>query len=146
MDKSDIVFWIIAIIITTVLFKFIVYDSHIQLTKAIDICEEKGLIYGSGRDTVSCYELGDDNEIISTREFYNKCWWGLLKLEKYNVIYSCGCAHEIKEENGLHKPTGKNSYCKEHKKKILIRRKQWLSLEAQYCLRLYGGYGLLYTL
>lgn len=38
-------------------------------------------------------------------------------MKSYNVKYSCGCVHEIKEEHGLHKPTGvKKQQCKVHKK------------------------------
>ena len=36
-------------------------------------------------------------------------------MKKYNVTYSCGCVHEIKEENGLQKHTDNNKDCKEHK-------------------------------
>ena len=35
----------------------------------------------------------------------------------YNIIYSCGCIHEIQDlKLESHKPTGKNKYCSEHTK------------------------------
>ncbi len=36
-------------------------------------------------------------------------------MKKYNIKYSCGCVHEIKEEKGLHEATGNNKNYKEHK-------------------------------
>jgi len=42
----------------------------------------------------------------------------MMNMNKYNVTYSYGCVHEIKEENGLHEPTGNNKDCEIHKEKI----------------------------
>lgn len=44
----------------------------------------------------------------------------MIRMEIYNITYSCGCLHEIKEEHGLHKPTGHNKDCEQHKKPIEI--------------------------
>lgn len=35
-------------------------------------------------------------------------------METYEVTYSCGCVHEIKEEGGIHNPTGKQVPCRKH--------------------------------
>ena len=37
-------------------------------------------------------------------------------MKTYNITYSCGCVHEIGEEQGVHQATGNNKDCKEHKK------------------------------
>lgn len=36
-------------------------------------------------------------------------------MEKYNVTYSCKCVHEIENNQGIHRATGNNKYCEEHK-------------------------------
>ena len=41
-----------------------------------------------------------------------------METEKYNIIYTCGCIHEIEQKaNGMHEPTGNNTECELHKKK-----------------------------
>lgn len=36
--------------------------------------------------------------------------------EKYKVTYLCGCVHEIEVvKGGLHRPTGDNKNCENHK-------------------------------
>jgi len=37
-------------------------------------------------------------------------------MEEYTVKYSCGCEHQLGEENGLHKSIGINWQCKKHQK------------------------------
>jgi len=42
-------------------------------------------------------------------------------MKTYNIQYSCGCVHEMRQNNVLnleafHKPTGNNKDCEEHKK------------------------------
>lgn len=36
-------------------------------------------------------------------------------MENYNVKYGCGCVHEIEEQSGNHRPTGKQEKCNKHK-------------------------------
>lgn len=36
-------------------------------------------------------------------------------MEKYNITYSCGCVHEMKNDKGVHQPTGKNKNCSVYK-------------------------------
>ena len=36
-------------------------------------------------------------------------------METYDVKYSCGCLHEIVNDAGAHRPTGKQQNCDEHK-------------------------------
>jgi len=39
-------------------------------------------------------------------------------LEKYKIVYSCGCEHEIQvPKNRMHEPTGVEKKCAEHKEK-----------------------------
>lgn len=42
-------------------------------------------------------------------------------MEKYNIVYSCSCVHELQENDtskheAFHKPTGNNQDCKEHRR------------------------------
>ena len=36
-------------------------------------------------------------------------------MKNYNIEYSCGCVHEIENNNGVHQPTCKNKNCDIHK-------------------------------
>jgi len=35
--------------------------------------------------------------------------------EKYSITYSCGCVHEIENNQGVHQPTGVEKNCDKHK-------------------------------
>lgn len=38
-----------------------------------------------------------------------------MEEEKHNVEYSCGCVHQIKNDQGFWKATGNNTDCKLHR-------------------------------